>query len=121
MKCAEVWGVLPNGLSWKVKPENGKVEDWNKVNDAQREINDCLEYIENISIIKSCGNQSSYGLKHEIEEYNRSIRNDGGGSYVCNGSCIIALMKLNIPLWVVDPHFAFNVVPSLSSKRPKRL
>jgi hypothetical protein len=112
-----LWGVTPSGL---LKPKHtacggSTVADWLREGDWQRQFDDCVDYISQIPTIKSAAKQSSYGLKHEIEAYNRK-RRPNEACYVCNGTAILAMMFLEIRLWVYSPQ-DINVFPGLSTKR----
>jgi hypothetical protein len=86
--------ICPNGIHWYT-PE--RPETW--TDDDYAMVCLCRWYFTQAQPIKSKG-VSSYYLKHRIEEH---FMVGDRGSYVHNGSCIVAAMAMDFP--VTTKHF----------------
>ena len=58
---------------------------------------------------------SSYGLKHRLEQASR-FQGAPYGGYICNGAALVACYLVGIPVWPIDPSINPNGLVGISKK-----
>lgn len=103
--------ICPNGLTWY---RHDQPEHWTEDDHAMVCL--CHWYFLRAEPIKT-PSTSSYWLKHRIEQH---FTVHGRGSYVHNGSCIVAAMALGFPI-KANWHDRLNCQIGISKRSTKDL